>query len=68
MVTAHHTAQGRREVLGMDVGEGEGGAFLGRVPARAEDPRSGWRATGHLRRTFRAEASNVSSSLGSPDK
>lgn len=68
MVTSHHTAHGRREVLGMDVGESEGGAFLGRVPARAEDPRSVWRATDHLRRTLRAKAGNVSSSLSSPTK
>ena len=56
------TADGRREVLGMDVGGSEDGGVLDRVPALAEGPRADRRAAGHLRRPLRSEAGNGSGS------
>ncbi len=46
---------GVREVIGLDVGEVESGAFWGRVPALAEKARAGRRAAGDLRPARGAE-------------
>ena len=46
---------GRREVLGMTIGNSEARAILGRIPALARAPRSAWRQAGHLRCTRRTE-------------
>ena len=49
------TADGRREVLGFDVGDSEDGAFWTAFLRCAEGPRPGRGAAGHLRRPHRAE-------------
>ncbi|GAA4370758.1 hypothetical protein GCM10023166_19420 [Paeniglutamicibacter cryotolerans] len=48
-------ADGRREVLGFDVGDSESTQVLGRVPALAQDPRTGRGEAGDLRRARGAQ-------------
>ena len=49
------TADGRREVLGFDVGDSEDGAFWTAFLRVAEGPRAGRGPAGHLRRPHRPE-------------
>ena len=49
------TADGRREVLGFDVGDSEDGAFWTAFLRSLEGPRAGRGAAGHLRRPHRPE-------------
>jgi putative transposase len=49
------TADGGREVLGLDVGDSEDGALLDRLPAQPESPRAHRGAAGRLRHPHRAE-------------
>ena len=55
MIATGVTADGRREVLGFEVGDSEDGARFGRVPALAEGPRTRRGPAGHLRCPHRAE-------------
>ena len=50
------TSRGRREVIGLDVGEAETERVLARVPARLAGPRPGRRQARHLRRPRRPQA------------
>ena len=54
VATAVNT-EGKREVLGMDVGTSEDGRFLAGLPALTGSPWAEWRATRHLRCPPRAE-------------
>ena len=55
LVIAHGVHEtGRREIIGLDVGEAETEAFWTRVPARPGRARPGRRAARHQRRARRA--------------
>jgi len=50
------TAEGNREVLGVDIGDSEDETFWSRFLAGAQDTRTVWRATRHLRRPRRSSS------------
>lgn len=58
------TADGRREVLGFDVGDGEDGGVLDRVSARPEGLWPGWNPVDHRRRSHRFRAAIGSVLIG----